>query len=74
MKRVARTFAHWWMCLNQHPVTIILFTPMCLAFILIGWMLGQTQMFLLILTTALSVDASLEARMVMLKQDEDNGS
>lgn len=52
---------------NRHPLTILLFTPVCLAFIAAGWLAGHVSLFLLILTTALSIDASLSGRMSLLK-------
>jgi hypothetical protein len=73
LKKFAVAFATKWMCLNRHPFAIVAFIPGCAAFIAAGWAMGQVQMFLLVLTTVLSVDASLEARMVMLKQAQDNG-
>lgn len=73
MIRAACAFAAWWTSWNRKPLTILLFVPCALAFIGAGWLGGQVQLFLLILTTALSVDASLSARMVMLTQAKQDG-
>ena len=69
----ACAFAAWWTELNRKPLTILLFVPCSLAFIGAGWLAGHASLFLLILTTVLSVDASLSARMVMLTQAQQNG-
>ncbi|MGV0964182.1 MAG: hypothetical protein ACOYBT_09860 [Polynucleobacter sp.] len=58
---------------NRAPITILLFAPISLAFIAAGWATGRASLFLLILTTALSIDASLTARMTQLKQGQEAG-
>ncbi len=71
--RLACTIAERWTRINRAPVTILLFIPFCLAFIAIGWACDSVELFLLILTTALSIDASLEGRLVLLKQGQATG-
>lgn len=73
MRAAACAFAEWWTNWNRKPLTILLFVPCCAAFIAAGWVGGEASLFLLIVTTALSIDASLSARMVMLKQAQDAG-
>lgn len=73
MSRYACQFAEWWTGWNRKPVTILLFVPLCLAFIAIGAAAGKTTLFLLIVTTALSIDASLTGRMNLLKQAQASG-
>ena len=73
MGKYACIFADWWTAINRKAIMILIFTPACAAFIGIGAVFGQTQLFLLIVTTVLSVDSSLGARMVMLKQAQSDG-
>lgn len=58
---------------NRNPLTIILFVPASIAFLVGGWMIGEFESALLVLTTGLSVDASLMSRLVALKQARDAG-
>lgn len=58
---------------NRHPITCLLFVPLCVSVIFFGWIMGQVELVLLSLTTLLSVDASWTNRLTMLKQGQDNG-
>lgn len=58
---------------NRHPITCLLFVPLCAAVILMGWFMGSIELVLLSLTTLLSIDASWTNRLTMLKQGQDNG-
>ena len=55
---------------NGNPLTIVLLVPLCAAFLAVGWWLGKVELFLLILTTVLSVDGSLAARVTTLAVDK----
>lgn len=59
--------------INRHPLTCLLFVPVCAAVIFLGWMAGQVQLTLLALTTLLSIDASWTNRLTMLRLAQDNG-
>lgn len=58
---------------NRHPITCLLFVPLCAVVILFGWMVDQVELVLLSLTTLLSIDASWTNRLTMLKLGQDNG-
>lgn len=73
MNAAACAFAAWWTGWNRKPLTIVLFVPAWALFIAAGWMLGHADRALLIVTTWLSIDASLSARMVMLTQARQTG-
>lgn len=70
---LACAFAERWTGWNREPLTLLAFVPVMLALIAVGAALGQTQLFLLIITTALSIDASLTGRMGLLKQAQAAG-
>ena len=55
--------------INGSPITIVLILPLCLLFIGIGVYLDRLTDFLLILTTALSIDASLSSRVTTYAVD-----
>lgn len=73
MRDVACAFAEWWTRLNRNPVTLLLFVPVCAALVVAGWLLDSIELFLLIITTTLSIDASLTGRMGLLKQAQQTG-
>lgn len=58
---------------NRHPITCLLFVPICAGVVITGYIIGQVELILLSLTTVLSVDASWTNRLTMLKQGQDNG-
>lgn len=58
---------------NRHPVAILLFVPACLLVVALGWLVDRTEAAVWGLTLVLSVDASLETRMMLLKQARSDG-
>ena len=73
MKKLACAVTTWWTGINREPIGIIVFIVGCAAFIAIGCAIGKTTLFLLIITTALSVDSSLMGRLVAFQQGKDSG-
>lgn len=57
----------------RHPFFVLLFPGACGVFVAAGWIFDQLQLYLLILTTVLSVLASWQASMMLLRQAQDAG-
>lgn len=73
LQAIACAFAEAWTSANRKPMVILLFVPVCAVLIAVGWLFDSLELLLLIVTTALSIDASLTGRMGLLKQAQASG-